>query len=268
MTCQYCGLSREGFPKDGRSWGAHIRNCFKRPDRVALNLAVAKKNKRKVLYPVQCVVCGKQFLLECTPKQFSRRKGLTCSVSCSNTRPCLLTTRRRISQAHHDRVSLLPPKPPKRCACGQEIPRNWTVCLSCRKLHNEEGLAKAKAEGRCGGIREGGGRSKSGYYHGMFVQSTWECAYLIHSLQLGKKVERNWRPLSYEFEGVRYNFYPDFLVDGNLVEIKGWPSARTSAKQQQCPQVQFLFEKELQPTFSEVASVTGLPVEKLWRLYD
>lgn len=71
-----------------------------------------------------------------------------------------------------------------------------------------------------GGYREGSGRSKSGYYQGIYCGSTYELCWVIHSLDHGVKFSRF--PGKIEKEGIRY--YPDFLLDDSktIIETKGY----------------------------------------------
>lgn len=71
-----------------------------------------------------------------------------------------------------------------------------------------------------GGYRPGSGRSKSGYYKGIYCGSTYELCWVIYNLDYGIKFSR--------FEGVLQNrdlkYYPDFLLDDGktIIEIKGF----------------------------------------------
>ena len=71
-----------------------------------------------------------------------------------------------------------------------------------------------------GGYRAGSGRSKSGYYNGIYCGSTYELCWVIHSLDHDIKFIRFDGML--ERDGVKY--YPDFLLDdGNtIIETKGY----------------------------------------------
>lgn len=71
-----------------------------------------------------------------------------------------------------------------------------------------------------GGYRPGSGRSKSGYYQGIYCGSTYELCWVIYNLDHNIKFTR--------FEGAIENqelkYYPDFLMDDKktIVEIKGF----------------------------------------------
>jgi hypothetical protein len=85
-----------------------------------------------------------------------------------------------------------------------------------------------------GGLREGGGWGKQGWYKGYTCDSTWELAYIIWALDHGIEVRRNKIGYPYQWEGKTYRYYPDFLLPASneLVEIKGYMNPRTAAKLQ------------------------------------
>ena len=71
-----------------------------------------------------------------------------------------------------------------------------------------------------GGYRQGSGRSKSGYYNGIYCGSTYELCWVIYNLDHAIKFTRF--PGKLEKDNVAY--YPDFLLsDGKtIVETKGY----------------------------------------------
>jgi hypothetical protein len=143
-------------------------------------------------------------------------------------------------------------------------------CSLKARWKNPEQVEKHKAacKGKVGGLRPGSGRGKQGRYKGRVVQSTWECAYLIWCDHEGHKVTRNLGSLEYEFEGRKRKFYPDFFVNGELVEIKGYRTEQSEAKRIAHPAVKFLFQEDLKDIFDMVSRLTGLVVPDLYKLYD
>lgn len=70
-----------------------------------------------------------------------------------------------------------------------------------------------------GGYREGSGRSKTGYYKGIYCGSTYELCWVVYALDHDIKFQRFSKGLKHN--GVTY--YPDFLLDDNvIVECKGY----------------------------------------------
>ncbi len=79
-----------------------------------------------------------------------------------------------------------------------------------------------------GGYRVGSGRSKSGYYKGIYCGSTYELCWVVFQLDHGVNFTRFSKLL--EWNGVKY--FPDFLLsDGStIIEVKGYESPESVAK--------------------------------------
>ena len=84
----------------------------------------------------------------------------------------------------------------------------------------------------------------------MKFDSYWEFAYYLYQTEKeGKIVERNTSE-SIEYiddSGKIAKFYPDFVVAGQYVEVKGWLRPKDRCKMDQCWQVQFVFGDEIKP---------------------
>ena len=120
-----------------------------------------------------------------------------------------------------------------------------------------------------GGYRPGSGRSKSGYYKGIYCGSTYELCWVIYSLDHGIGFTRF--PGKLESNGVVY--YPDFLLsDGKtIVETKGYESQDSVDKKtlvaEQCGYVVRVLRKiDLEFAFSYVKEKYG--TNKYYELYD
>lgn len=71
-----------------------------------------------------------------------------------------------------------------------------------------------------GGYRPGSGRSKSGYYKGIYCGSTYELCWVIYNLDYNIQFSRFERVL----ESQELKYYPDFILDDGktIIEIKGF----------------------------------------------
>lgn len=75
-----------------------------------------------------------------------------------------------------------------------------------------------------------------------------------HSIQF----TRNTEGFAYTFEGKRYKFYPDFIVDGGYVEVKGWLDAKNKAKITQFDRPLIVLGKaEMKPLLSYAIKTYG-----------
>ena len=97
------------------------------------------------------------------------------------------------------------------------ICKGHPVSLETRRKISETG----KKSPTMGGLREGSGRGKKGWYKGFYCRSTWELAWLIYHLDNNKKILQTNEWFEYEFKGKKHKYYPDFLMDNIWYEIKG-----------------------------------------------
>ena len=123
--------------------------------------------------------------------------------------------------------------------------------------------AIAKKSG-LGGYTKGSGRGKKGWYQGFFCDSSWELAYLIYQLDHNVKIERCKEIRYYSWGDKERKYHPDFIVDGNIIEIKGYKTKQWEAKLSANPDVIVLYEKELQPYLNYVVDRYGKDFIKLY----
>lgn len=118
------------------------------------------------------------------------------------------------------------------------------------KLRIDRVSEKAKLNN--GGYRQGSGRGKKGWYNGFFCDSSYELAFVIYCLEHNKNIVRNISRRKYIWEGKERNYIPDFIVDNELVEIKGYKTAQWEAKLKFNPDVIVFYEKDLAHVFEYV----------------
>jgi len=69
----------------------------------------------------------------------------------------------------------------------------------------------------------GSGRGKSGWYKGIWCDSSWELAWVIYNFDHGILFKRNEQRFIYNYNNELHSYTPDFeLADGTLIEIKGY----------------------------------------------
>jgi hypothetical protein len=120
-----------------------------------------------------------------------------------------------------------------------------------------------------GGYRKGSGRSKSGYYNGIYCGSTYELCWVIHSLDHDIGFSRFHGKL--EKDGVAY--YPDFLLNNGItiVETKGYESQESVERKNKVAEsfgynVKVLRKEDLKYAFDYVS--TQYKTKKFYELYD
>lgn len=117
-----------------------------------------------------------------------------------------------------------------------------------------------------GGYRPGSGIGKSGRYNGIWCDSSWELAFVLWCELKGKRLERNKKWFKYYYDGKIRKYYPDFIVDGEIIEIKGRREADDliKAKCDACPGVKLLLDNEMKPILAEVITVFGNDFVRLY----
>lgn len=114
-----------------------------------------------------------------------------------------------------------------------------------------------KARLNNGGYRRGSGRGKKGWYKGFFCDSSYELAYLIYCLDHNFNIKRNTEKRTYIWEGNLKNYIPDFIVEGKVVEIKGFKSEQWQAKLDANPDITVLYGSDLKDVFNYVNEKYG-----------
>ena len=112
-----------------------------------------------------------------------------------------------------------------------------------------------KKNGVAGGLRQGSGRGKKGWYKGFFCDSTYELVYVIYNLDKKINFKRCNRKYEYEYSGEKHLYFPDFeLDDGSLVEIKGYHTDLVDIKIASVKdrKIVVLYESDLQYAFDWV----------------
>ena len=114
-----------------------------------------------------------------------------------------------------------------------------------------------KAKLNNGGYRQGSGRGKKGWYKGFFCDSSYELAFVIYCLEHDKNITRNLSRRKYIWEGKERNYIPDFVVEDELIEIKGYKTKQWEAKLKFNPDVIVYYEKDLVHVFEYVKRKYG-----------
>jgi hypothetical protein len=140
------------------------------------------------------------------------------------------------------------------------ISSNRTQTLETKHL-----LSKIAKERKLGGYTQGSGRGKKGWYKGFFCDSSWELAYVIFCLDHDVSIKRNTEKRQYLFKDKVKNYIPDFIVETDLIEIKGYKTEEWEAKIKCNPDVKVLYKEDLSEIFSYVINTYG---KKYIELYE
>lgn len=120
------------------------------------------------------------------------------------------------------------------------------------------------AKQKNGGYRQGSGRGKKGWYHGIFCDSSYELAYVIYCIEHGIDIARNTEKRTYIYDNKTRIYIPDFIVNDEFIEIKGYVTEQWTAKHKYNPDVKVLFENDLKYVFDYVKGKYGKDFTKLY----
>lgn len=217
------------------------------------------------------------------------KNGTYCSRLCANSRGPMSEEAKdsRRTWAKTNRVGFLKNSltqeeyslKPKACVtCGQGI--SWDSVLGRTPLRKTcsddcEATLRRKSALICnkgtGGKRHGAGRGKKGYYRGIWCDSTYELAFVAFMLAKGHKVERYQGYVEYvdPVDGRTKKYYPDFVVDDIVVEIKGYLTVTDRAKLAACSfPIKLLQGPDLKEAFDYLKEVEGVSRDNLDALYE
>jgi len=146
--------------------------------------------------------------------------------------------------------------------CNKEFKqKNPPLTYCSRECVRKSKVVRAKlskgTKGKCGGYKEGSGIGKSGWYKGIYCDSSWELAYVIYCKDHGINIERNKEPRFYIWEGKGLKYFPDFIVEKEIVEIKGRKTKQWEAKISNNPDIKVIYGKEMKPILSYIEGKYG-----------
>ena len=103
-----------------------------------------------------------------------------------------------------------------------------------------------------GGYRKGSGRSKSGYYKGIYCGSTYELCWVIYNLDHNIQ----FKPFPHSLKKDDLTYIPDFLIDNTIYEMKGYYTDSVKRKKELAEsfgyEVKILYKEDLQYAFDYV----------------
>ena len=237
--CKYCGQEQPS-----KSMGAHALNCKFNPK--YQHYQVKRKFTRdnhKILYKdflVKCESCEEEFVISEPELKFPLKRKYFCSQSCANTRSHSPQSKAKISAGvvktylnKNSSYNKLVKKCPF-CGSMHSLKRKFcsNECLKNNGVSEETRMKISTAvKGKTGGWRNFGGNGKKGIYKNIVYQSSWELAWLVYQFDHGENPTRSNLKISYINEtGSNSFYYPDFELNGEIFEIKGFWSKKTELK--------------------------------------
>lgn len=189
----------------------------------------------------------------------SQRTNIYCCSSCAAT----VTARRPHSESSKEKT--------RKTMNGLYVGNAAKTGKGSRggKYVNGKYVRKSTTTGRPrGGLREGAGYSKSGWYRGVYCNSTWELAYVIHCLDHGVDVKRCNEYFHYGAR--RRKYFPDFVVADTIIEIKGRVlpdvAEKIAAVESSGRKIRVLYREEMKPFLEYARNKFGAKFETVYEL--
>lgn len=195
------------------------------------------------------------------------KPGTFCSRGCANSR--LFTDEAKEKK----RLAQLGRKYPNRAGILKgKKPERWTIseCMYCKIGIEHSKLYPRKYHKECwrkvaGGYRIGSGVGKSGWYKGVWCDSSYELAWVIYQLDHNRSFMRNKQGFEYVWNNKTHKYFPDFSQNGIMIEIKGFVNNQTKEKLKSVPDLIVLFREDLESEFIYVETKYG---KDFIRLYE
>ena len=243
-------------------------------------------------YTLTCPVCGNEFTIEVRQNDFEKGKYKhTCSSKCAHTRKMSDETKNKISKKIKSYIKtngslgsinhILKPILIKQICeqCGNEFEiwnnksydkkltgNNYYSKRFCSKecsLKHMKCLVSKSTKERCDKGKFGGNNNetykkhKHGWYNGLYCGSSYELAFVLYHIDMGDVVKRCELKLQYEYNGKIYNYYPDFEINNDIYEIKGFEDYKAKAKHKQHPYIKWINKELMKPILKYVKEKYG-----------
>lgn len=289
MICEVCNKEHDGSYGSGRfcskscsckySSSKRSDECINKIIEKTKAYGISIKKKNQELYesiPKVCKNCGKTFYKnwskwiksefcckECSRSFSTKEKRDEISKKVSNKLKHSVNGDKEI---YKQSVTAYEKNPSICCVCGKVLPYEMKHRKTCSKecqtelwkQYLKEHKEEFKEKGFGGGYRKGSSRGKSGYYKGVWCDSTYELAFLIYNMEHGKSIIRNKERYPYTYKDSNHNYIPDFIVDGELYEIKNFWTELVQVKLECVPKkISIVYHEELEPMMTYIDEKYG-----------
>ena len=192
------------------------------------------------------------------------KPGIFCSRVCANSR--IFTEEAKQKK----RLAALGKSPSNK---GKKIEERWTSseCVYCKGVITHSKLNPRKFHKDCwnkvsGGYRKGSGVGKSGWYKGYWCDSSYELVWVIYQIDHNIPFTRNKQGYDYVWNGKTHKYFPDFVQNGAIIEIKGFVNDQTKEKLKSVPNLLVLFKEDLEKEIAYVQAKYGKNFIELYEI--
>lgn len=207
--------------------------------------------------PYYCQKCGKL-----VTKKFG--SGKFCSRKCANSHHLSEVSKQKISSSVKNadktnyynsieqhkkfRKNSYYNSPTKCIICNSILPYNKRYKKTCSELCRRELIRRSALK------QELHGCGKQGRYKNFWCNSTFELVFIIYCLDHNINIERNRKAYKYIYNNKSHKYIPDFLINNELIEIKGYYTDLVDVKLKSVNDrpIKVLFKKDIQHCFDYV----------------
>ena len=257
--CKFCGKEFETAVK----LGGHVSRCKENPKyKETINkIQQTRQDNLNINNPIEehickCQYCGNDYKLNLRHNTFV--KGFynkTCSIECAHKLSSLNTNleekNKKISKSMLGNIPSNRSKDfsyYKKCKyCGNIFDiriRNTKseFCSDeCMNKSKHIKLSEIAKKSNFGGYYPNSIKNHHhGNYKGIHCDSSWELAYLIYCLEHNIDIKRCTEVRYYTLNKKKCNYFPDFVVNNQIIEIKGYFDKGAQIKSEQNPDIKVL----------------------------
>lgn len=262
FNCSYCGRQCKGE----QALHKHERHCKSNPSRIP------QANPSNESQEVYCSYCGKL----CKNQNSLRNHERLCKKNANREihhlkgvrRPDLagrIPWNKGLSKDSSDTIKKQAEAISMRLKSGEII-----GCFGLRGTDNYSTKPEVKAKvskkmlGNHYNNPSKTGRGKKGRYKDFYCSSTYELAFIIYCLDKEIPVKKCSYVYDYEYEGKKHKYYPDFIVNNTIIEIKGFYTEKVKVKTESVKDrpIIVLYKKDLKEVFDYIESTYNKTVDK------
>lgn len=277
-TCEYC--SYELATNNFREFAMHKSHCKKNPNVIK---GYEKSSKKRTLprhiYKFNCKKCNKEYELKLTENDYKKGKYKKyCSRNCANSRVWLEEDKRKKSYASKNSKKVLEANRKKR---NNQIEKLCPICkkkyfvpvchkkrIYCSRECYLKDINHQYRKVGLGGYRINSGRSKGGFYKGIYCHSSYELAWVIYNIDHNIPFKQNTKKFDYiNLKNKKSKYIPDFILieDNTYIEIKGYWNKTIDLKLKYFPhKIKILYKDDLKEIFDYVENKYGKDFIKLY----
>lgn len=275
--CKYC--NKNIIVVKQCLFAIHVANCNSNPNKKIRienykKTFTGKELVKRITLNLKCPKCGKEFESIATESTIKRNKHKKyCSIKCANSKDWSDEHKNKLSETckNSEKVKIANELRVNKNKQSNNNDKYKFVCLYC----NEEGYDHRYCKDRkyhadcwikiSGGVKKGSSRGKCGLYKGYWCDSSYELAYVIYNIEHNINIERNKQSYDYILNGKKHKYYPDFRVNGKLVEIKNYRSELTEIKLKSVDEdIEIYYKDSMKPYLEYVIAKYGKNFIKLY----